>query len=302
MGSWSPSGLWGWEKSAVCCPKRTARGGPALRFFSISKVFARNEGSPAFSDIRRTLLEWPRWLTLGWYDFRTQNSRTILGPFWNTVSTALWVLGLVLVFRPHMLAADSAYPVYVAGGIVVWNLLSSALSGGSKVFVSRAGVIRNINAPMMSHILHYVMLLNCRAIFQLPVVAVAFMLQNEPNFAVAWMAVPGYALVVLAVIPLTLITAITGARFRDLSNLISSTMRFLFFMSPVFWQPNGSNWRTSLAVVNPLTYFLEVVRSPLLGVYPSGLSWLVVLSVAAVAWLVGIGALNRYRNDIVFWL
>ena len=57
-----------------------------------------------------------------------------------------------------------------------------------------------------------------------------------------------------------------------------------------------------LAGWNPLTYFLQVFRSPLLGEWPAWDSLLGALVITVVNVLVGCTAFSRSRRRLAYWL
>jgi ABC-type polysaccharide/polyol phosphate export permease len=52
----------------------------------------------AVDDIRHGIARADVWLTLGWQDIRQRFRRSILGPFWLTLSTAIMLVALGFVY------------------------------------------------------------------------------------------------------------------------------------------------------------------------------------------------------------
>jgi ABC-type polysaccharide/polyol phosphate export permease len=76
----------------------------------------------------------------------------------------------------------------------------------------------------------------------------------------------------------------------------------MFFITPIFWFPRllpADHW---IVIFNPFAYFLDLIRSPLLGRNPEVISW-----VAALVMLLALSflAMLAYRKNsarIVFWV
>ena len=65
--------------------------------------------------------------------------------------------------------------------------------------------------------------------------------------------------------------------------VIENLTRLLFFVTPVFWSPEMVPGHKRFIIdFNPFYYFIEVVRSPLLGKAPETQVYVVVLAITAV--------------------
>src|SRR6185312_11914596 len=87
------------------------------------------------------------------------------------------------------------------------------------------------------------------------------------------LAIPGLILVLLNLFAIGVFLSIIGARFRDVAQINQSLVQILFFLSPIMWFPRLVSSDSLFLRLNPITYFLDLVRSPLLGSFPSVSSW-----------------------------
>lgn len=256
----------------------------------------------AVGDILESFRRVTLWSTLGWHDFLIRYRRTLVGPFWQTIMVAVWVLGLGLVFGHILQRTGENYAAYLAAGVVLWNYLSNSLSASTQVFVKHANLIHSVNNPLYTYALRQITENLARLGFQSLVFLAVLPITDIPFGPVILMAIPGFLAILLTSLWAVPLIGMLGARFRDLSYAISAVMRFLFFTTPVFWHADSLGERAYLAHFNPLTHFLEVVRAPLLGIAPAPLSWAVVLTITTVGALLTLLAFNRFRRRIVFWL
>ena len=82
------------------------------------------------SDFIKSFRSTNQWLLLAWYDIRQRYRRSVLGPFWITLSTAIMILALGYLWT-HIFKVDipTFLPFFAAGTImlqsrlVLWNLL-----------------------------------------------------------------------------------------------------------------------------------------------------------------------------------
>jgi lipopolysaccharide transport system permease protein len=115
-------------------------------------------------------------------------------------------------------------------------------------------------------------------------------------------AIPGFALVCLNLLWITLLLAIVCLRYRDMIQIVNSVLLLGFFFTPVMWNPKLQKVNAWVVNANPFASFLEVVRAPLMGDAVSGplLAMALVLPLfggALAAW-----AFARYRKQIIYWV
>ncbi|MEA1938224.1 MAG: ABC transporter permease [Pseudomonadota bacterium] len=257
---------------------------------------------PAFDDIAEALLHWPIWIKLGTYDFMIQHRRTLIGPFWQTAQQGVWVAGLALVFASKMSEGRGDYIPYVVVGIVLWNFMAAMLNIGTTVFTSNIGLITNISAPLSTHVLRSIVLALWRMLFQFLLFLAILPFFTHVIGPVNLLAIPGFLIGLFTSFWVCMLFAILGARFRDVYYINASMLRFLFFMTPIFWVPTIGGVRGFIAVFNPFTHYLAIVREPLLGNMPSLLSWSVVMTISILGGIVTLMMFSRLRRSIVFWL
>ena len=111
--------------------------------------------------------------------------------------------------------------------------------------------------------------------------------------------------VVLAIANLSwimFVLGVMGARFRDIEYAINSVLPILFFVSPVLFRPDRLSINQEVIWMNPLSYFIEAVRAPLLT---QNFSWmphmvlLVILMIgAALSWYV----YKTMGRRLAFWV
>lgn len=249
-----------------------------------------------------SLLRWPTWTRLGWADFQVAHRRTVIGPLWQVVQVAIWVVGLTLVFRQALAASAPNYMVYVAIGVVLWNFISTSITQGTLAFVRHAGLIKDINNPILIYPFRILANNLIKLSVQASVILMVWPTASVTLSASMLLAIPGFALVLLTALWAIPLLALIGVRFRDTSHAFQAVMRFLFFATPVFWLPSGLGSRDYIATFNPLAHYLNVVREPLLGGTADPLSWIVVIAITVGGGIVSLFALGRYRREVVFWL
>jgi lipopolysaccharide transport system permease protein len=113
---------------------------------------------------------------------------------------------------------------------------------------------------------------------------------------------PGLFLVFANQIWLGIVVAVLSTRYRDVAQLIATTIQIAVFATPIMWPVSSLGDSRFIANVNPLYHLVEIVRGPLLGTAPPLMSWMVATGVCAIGYLVAIALLTRGSRRIVYWL
>ncbi len=100
-----------------------------------------------------------------------------------------------------------------------------------------------------------------------------------------------------------MIFAFLGAYFPDSQFIVQNMTRIGMFLTPVFWAHTGSGGAREIVYYwNPFTYFLEIVRVPIVSGDVPVRSLLLCAAIALGAWMVAMFLMGRYRREVVFVL
>jgi ABC-type polysaccharide/polyol phosphate export permease len=95
--------------------------------------------------------------------------------------------------------------------------------------------------------------------------------------------------------------SILGVVFPDIQFIVPNIMRIGLFLTPVFWLKDGQHGpRSILYYWNPFTYFIEIIRSPILYQYIPISALCICIVIGAILWVIAILLLGTYRKKIVF--
>jgi ABC-type polysaccharide/polyol phosphate export permease len=259
--------------------------------------------SLALEDLVKGVRHWRIWYVLGVSELRQRYRRSVLGPFWITLSMSIQVaiMGFLLAFLFGI--PVGRYLPFLCVSIVTWTFLSTSINEGANCFIQMSTTILQIKRPLST----YVMLILWRnaiifahTIIIFVVAALAF--QIVPS--AAYLLIPvGLALLFLNVSWMALASGLLSARFRDVPMLIQNAFNVLLWLTPVYYQPDQLGSRARLIVeLNPFTYVLEVARAPFLNTLPPLSTWLAAGGIALFGWLLTFALLVRTRSRVPFWL
>jgi ABC-2 type transport system permease protein/lipopolysaccharide transport system permease protein len=262
----------------------------------------RTRSLDAIADMIEGLKLWELWCSLGWHDIRQRYRRSIVGPFWLTLSMGIMVGGLAYLYAGLFGQDVETYLPYVATGIIIFSMISSLAAEGSLVFIGSSTLILQLRAPLSIYV--YQMLWRNLLIFAHNISIYALILLFVKidlgwNFFLAFV---GLFLVMLNGFWVGLTLGGLSARFRDVPLIVASVMQVAFFLTPIFWTPGSLPNRALFVHLNPFYYLIEVIRMPLLGKTPPLSIWLVVIGFNVVGALVATFFYARYRGRIAYWV
>jgi len=253
-------------------------------------------------DITAGICAWRIWLRLAWIDIQQRYRRSRLGTFWLTLSLAVTIGGMSIVFGGLFGQDIKAVMPYIASGMITWMLILGIVTEGCTVFISAKGVIMQINLPLTVHVMRHLMRQAFMFMHHVLIIVLVCIVFSVPPTLNTWLIVPGLILFFINGLWIGLLFGLVCARYRDIPQVINSAMQLIFFVTPIFWKPVFLMRRQYIIHVNPLFHYLEIVREPMLGVAPTMTNWLVVI-VFTVAGMTGTLILyKRFHNRISYWL
>jgi ABC-type polysaccharide/polyol phosphate export permease len=258
----------------------------------------------AASDLVDGALRVEVWARLGWMEVKRRYRRTVLGPFWNVISLAVFVVTLGTVGAALWNQDPYAYLPYLTAGMLVWTMISTILIEGCSVFIASTNLFRNSRCDFSVLVYallwrNLIVLLHHLVVYALVAVIFATHLCTPATL----LLVPGLALLVLNGIWVTLLLGMACLRYRDIQQLIASVIQIGMFVTPIFWPIDQLAGTTRLLFVhlNPLYHCVQMVRAPLLGSAPTLGNYIAVIALAAVGWGVTYWAFGRFRERIPYW-
>lgn len=240
--------------------------------------------------------------SLAWHDVVSRYRGSILGPFWITLSMALMVVGIGVVYANLFAVSLQDFLPIVALGIVFFGLISTTVVEGCDTFTHAAGMLSQTSLPMLTFVWRTVLRNLINLAHHIVIVAAVLVIYGYWRHVNLPVAVLGLVLLVVNAAWLSLMVGIISARFRDIPQLVTSVMQFAMFVTPVFWPPNRLSKHPAVLQFNPFYHMLEGVRAPLLGEHAMPHTYLVLTLMALIGWAVTFGVFAQTRRRIVHYL
>lgn len=256
----------------------------------------------ALSDIRNGIANYHVWGLLGWQDIRQRYRRSVIGPFWLTLSTAI-MLGTMGLLYARLLNQDvSNYLPYLAVGLIVWGTILMMVTESCSVFIQSEQIIKQVRLPLTTYVCRVVwrnaIIFGHNAIILVPVV-----IWSGSATSASLLSVPfGLLLLFANGLWIGLFLGVLCTRFRDIPQIIINLMQIVFFITPILYRPEILGNRKWVADFNPLHHLIEVIRAPILGAGVPVASWLFVLVFTLTGSLLAILLFARSRSRVPYWI
>jgi ABC-type polysaccharide/polyol phosphate export permease len=257
----------------------------------------------AIKDVVVSLYRAELWLALGWHDIKQRYRRSVIGPFWISIATLIFLAIMTLIYASLFNQNLTEFLPFAATGLVTWGLIAACLTEGARVFIDQSAGIRQVPMPLPVHVFRLIWRQFVIMLHNALVVLLILMLYDRYITLHSFLLFPGLALLLLNLCWVVLLLGMLGARFRDVQMITGCFVPVLFLGTPIFWKqdmlPPDRHWIVDL---NPVAQLIEIVRAPMLGTAPSAIVWLTCIAIAVLGWSVTMAAFARYRHRIALWV
>lgn len=250
----------------------------------------------------KALYRYELWGLLAWAEIRQRYRRSTLGPFWLTISMAVTVGGMGPLYGKLFNHDISSYIAFLAVGMVTWALINGIVTETCLGFIASEGFIKEFNLPLPVYILRVVWR-NMIVFAHNAIVVILVLIFFTPQLGWSLILLP-VALFAIAFngLWLGLLLGVFCTRFRDIHLVIGSVLQIGFFLSPIMWRPEMLGNKAWLLNFNPIYFFVESVRAPILGAPINPSVWLNLGITTCIITLVSLVFYGRFRYRVAYWL
>ncbi len=240
--------------------------------------------------------------TLGWLDIKGRYRGSLLGPLWLTLSTAVMVAALGVLYSTLFRIDLRSYLPFLALSLILWNYVQTLVTEGCTCFTMAEGMIRSVRMPYslyaMRIIVRNLLVLGHNVI----VIVVVYLIFGIWPGAVGLAALPALLIWLVDSLAICMLLGALCARFRDVPPIVGSLMQIAFFVSPIIWKPDLIEHGARFLPLNPFYSLFEIVRAPLLGLPPGWIVWASALLYSVLLCGGSWALFVRIRSRLAFWL
>ena len=238
-----------------------------------------------------------------WMDVKLKYRRSMLGPFWQTINTAVIILCISYITSTVFNSDTLSNIPYVGLGIISWAMIAAYVSTSTDTFIQHRDLIRDTNMPISLFIGRAVFRVFIMSLHNLILYFIALPFLPITFNWYAPLAIIGIAFMLVNGFWLAGVLGFLCARFRDLEMVIHNLMQLVFFITPVFWDYKTiQSDRMFIVEYNPLFYFIEMIRAPLLGQAVPLHFYGIALGITVVGYLLTYGIYRTFRRHLPYYV
>jgi ABC-type polysaccharide/polyol phosphate export permease len=256
----------------------------------------------ALRDLKEALKLIPAAWFLTWSDTQARYRRSVLGPFWLVLGTAIGVAGLGFLWSTLLKMDRAVFIPSLTVGLIVWQFISGCIVESVIVFIKNAMTLRNLKLPFLFFPLQLLFRHLINFLHNALIIIIVLLIYPPHDLLNQLLLIPGFILLIGNLFWIIIMIGILGARLRDLEPLIAAFMPLLFFMSPVIYRPANLHFHQIVIWLNPFAYFITLIRDPIEGVMPSAHIYIVSLLMLILGWTFTLYFLNKKYNRLTFWI
>jgi homopolymeric O-antigen transport system permease protein len=284
----------------------TTQRSPALAGVKLRRRRAQTAGSAVLFDFLDGFERWHLWRALAWKDIRGRYRRTVIGPFWTALNTAIFVAALGAVYALLWHQSVSTYLPYFCAGYISWYFFLTIVNESCLALIAEGETVKAIRVPYSVFIFR-VIARNVIVFFHNVAIYVIVALIFKVHWGWGLLLLPvGFLFILPNYFWVALFLATICSRFRDVIQLVSNLTQILFFVTPIFWQASDLQHNPIadflFVKANPAYRFVEVIRAPLLGQVPSLGTYYYLVLMMVLGGGVTFFLLRRVYGRIAYWL
>lgn len=227
----------------------------------------------------------------------------MLGPFWITLSMAVTIAAVGVVYSAIFQIDISGYLPFFAVGYILWFYLNALVIEGCVVFINDGAYIRQVPGPLLSYMFkstwRSLIIFLHNSVIIVAVLLYSGLFPSPKDFLLSLF---GLTLVTINGTWMAIFLGILCARYRDIPPIVQSLMGVTFFLTPILWDHTKLGRELIFVAFNPFYHLIEVVRGPLLGRPFQLSSWLIAIGMAVVGSAATFLFFARYRRRIAYWI
>jgi len=231
--------------------------------------------------------------------------RSYLGFIWTILAPMLNYLVMGVIFSFIMANRMPNYFVYYFSGAIFFAIVSSTLNRAPTFLIGNEHYIKKIYVPKLIFILNGTIYEITN--FLLSAISLIVLGMIFGKLDLSWHSFLIFIPIVLIsffLIGIGTLIGIATVYFRDLMHIVPVVVQAAFFLTPVIYEKSMIPQKFQFLVeLNPLYYFLELYRLPLVYHEIPPLNYFVICFIlASVTFSIGLFMIKKFDNRIIFKL
>jgi ABC-type polysaccharide/polyol phosphate export permease len=240
-------------------------------------------------------------LFLAWIEIKLKYSRSILGPFWITLSCSVLVLGLTFINISLFNTDLRTILPWITIGIIFWNYITNIIEESFKIFENP----KLLNIPIkLIDLVSINVFKNIIILFHNLIIVffIFLILQIQLNLNFIFILF-GIAVFLINSYCISILCGLLCLRYKDFILIIKNFIYLMFLVTPIFWLPEAlSRNRIILVDYNIMFQIVQSIRDPLLGNKLTTNCLLLNSCFSFILLIVTIFFYKKFHKKALFWI
>ena len=238
-------------------------------------------------------------------NLKSRYRRSVLGFLWTVLAPMIHYVIMGLVFTVLLKTQIEDYFVYYFSGAIFFSVVSSTLNRAPVAFIQNEHFIKKIYLPKIIFVQNIVIYEVVNFILSAVALLILGMISGhlKLSFMVFASIIP-ILLVAVFLFGISSILSLATVYFRDLLHIIPAILQATFFATPIIYNKSMVPEKYHILIdINPLSYFLEAFRQPLLQhTFPDSQLLGLLALISLISFCVGFLIIEKFQNKIIFKL
>ena len=254
-------------------------------------------------DLKKAFFHYSQWVFLGLQDIRMRYRRSLIGPWWVTLSNFIMIGVLGFLWSNLLEKPLTEFLPFFAIGYTFWQWISAIIFEATQGFIPFKPIMTQVNLPLSSYILR----VNFRQLIILlhNLVVIIFILtysENQIGVLNLFWAILGMVVLMVNLFLVSIIIQIFCTRYQDMAKVFETFIQVAFFFTPILWDPSLLKKYQFMIDFNVFYHWIELVRAPLLNASFDYIHLKVSIITMLLLFFLSMKVLGTYKNKITFWI
>lgn len=198
---------------------------------------------------------------------KAEVSDSYLNWFWWILDPLCFMLIYVFIVQIVFRTSEQYFPVFVLVGLTVWNYFNKTVKDSVKMMKSNRGVVTKIYVPKFVFVLIDMFVNTFQMLISFVIIIIMMAVYRVPFAWTILYSIPILIVLNVFIFGSGMILLHFGVFIGDLSNIMNIFLRFLFYLSGIFYSVGKrvpAPYGRIVLKLNPVSFLIDAMRNSLM--------------------------------------
>ena len=197
---------------------------------------------------------------------KAEVANSYLNWIWWVLDPLCFMLIYTFIFGYVFKASEQYFPVFIFIGLSMWDFFNRTMAQSVKIVKNNKAIVSKVYFPKFILILTKMWINGFKMMVSLGIVATMMVIFRVPISLNILFFVPVILIFGLFTFGIACFLLHFGVYVEDLSNVVSIALRFLFYLTGIFYniEKRIPAWGPLLNKLNPVAFFISSMRNALI--------------------------------------